>query len=152
MTETKLTDRQREFASANYKVMEDFLKYRGLPMDEFYDVVVFRVLRAVKQYDEREDPKRNSFSEIANNQMRAALSDYFARKERERQFRILSLDYPLATDHNLTLGDTIADESVDVCEEVCEKLSFGQEWPGLLHTYSEVCPTGQTVYEGVVCI
>lgn len=53
MTGMKLTERQKRFAEENHKVLEDFLRYRGLPQEEFYDVVVFRFLRAVKQYDER---------------------------------------------------------------------------------------------------
>ena len=145
MLEARLTERQREFAEANYKVLEDFLKYRNLPMDEFYDVVVFRFLWAVKQYDEREDLKQYSFKTIAKHHMRSALENYFEQKQRKnKNYRVLSLDYPLASNPTLTLGDSIADERVDVCEEVCEKLSFGQEWPELSHTYS--------IYEGVVCV
>lgn len=114
----KLTDRQREFAEQNHHILEDFLRYRHLPQEEFYDVVVFRFLRAVKQYDEREDLKAYSFKTVAKNHMRSALSGYFARKKREGT--VLSLDYPL-TD-TLTLADVIPDKA-DMSEEICRKLS-----------------------------
>lgn len=54
MKDKKLTEKQRQFAADNHYVLENFLRYRGLPMDEFYDVVIFRFLKAVQQYDERE--------------------------------------------------------------------------------------------------
>lgn len=65
-----LTERQEQFLAEHHYLVEDFLKYRGLPMDEFYDVVIFRFMRAVKQYDERDDLKKYKFSTIANNAMR----------------------------------------------------------------------------------
>ena len=52
-------------------------------MDEFYDVVIFRFMRAVKQYDERDDLKQYKFSTIANNAMRWALASHFG-EERSR--------------------------------------------------------------------
>ena len=61
MTVTKLTEGQKRFAEEHHEVLESFLKYRSLPFDEYYDIVVFRFLRAVQQYDEREDLKKYSF-------------------------------------------------------------------------------------------
>lgn len=102
-------------------------------MDEFYDVVIFRFLRAVQQYDEREDLQQYAFSTIANNAMRSALSNHFAKeKRRNKKVQILSLDYQFK-DSGLTLGDVIEDESVNVCESVCEKLSRPITRKRLLH-------------------
>lgn len=123
MMDFRLTERQKRFAEENHKVLEDFLQYRGLSQEKFYDVVVFRFLRAVQQYDEREDLQRYSFQTIARNHMRSALSNYFRSKKHQKEnMQILSLDYPMAGNPNLTLGDCIADERVNVCEEVCETL------------------------------
>ena len=145
MKDFQLNERQREFAERNHKVLEDFLKYRGLPQDEFYDVVVFRFLRAVKQYDERDDLKQYSFRTIANNHMRSALGGHFKklRKQREKM-QVLSLDCPISPNSNFTLSDIIADEKVDICEEVCQKLSpESKQIKGLLHisqpVYSFAC-------------
>lgn len=145
MKDFQLNERQREFAERNHKVLEDFLKYRDLPQDEFYDVVVFRFLRAVKQYDERDDLKQYSFRTIANNHMRSALGGYFKklRKEHEKM-QVLSLDCPISSNSNFTLSDIVADERVDICEEVCQKLSpESEQIKGLLHisqpVYSFAC-------------
>ena len=65
MKDKKLTEKQRQFAADNHYVLENFLRYRGMPMDEFYDVVIFRFLKAVQQYDERKDLQKYKFSTIA---------------------------------------------------------------------------------------
>lgn len=136
MMAISLNERQRKFAEEHHSVIEEFLNARKLPMDEFYDVVVFRFLNAVKQYDEREDLKQYAFATIANNHMRSALGNHF-KKERQRMngYRVLSLDYSFPNS-TLTLADILADESVDVCEEVCEKLSRTPSGYELSHTYS----------------
>ena len=128
-----LTERQEQFLAEHHYLVEDFLKYRGLPMDEFYDVVIFRCMRAVKQYDERDDLKKYKFSTIANNAMRWALASHFGEeKSKNEGVQILSLDYQFE-DSSLTLGDIIADERVDVCGSVCEKLSRPVKRIRLLH-------------------
>ena len=128
-----LTERQEQFLAEHHYLVENFLRYRNLPMDEFYDVVIFRFLRAVQQYDEREDLQQYKFSTIANNAMRWALASYFGKQKKENEaVEILSLDYQLA-DSNLTFGDIIADDRVNVCESVCKKLSQPTQRLRLLH-------------------
>ena len=98
-------------------------------------------MRAVKQYDEREDLRRYSFQTIARNHMRSALSNYFrSQKHQKENMQILSLDYQLGNS-GMTLGDVIADESVDVCETVCKKFSQSVKKRRLLHRnlYKNVC-------------
>ena len=136
-----LTEKQEQFLAEHHYLVEDFLKYRGLPMDEFYDVVIFRFMRAVKQYDERDDLKQYKFSTIANNAMRWALASHFGEeRSRNEGVQILSLDYQLGNS-GMTLGDVIADESVDVCETVCKKFSQSVKKRRLLHRnlYKNVC-------------
>lgn len=133
MKDTKLTEMQSQFAAENHYLVENFLRYRKLPMDEFYDVVIFRFLRAVQQYNEREDLKQYKFSTIANNAMRWALADYFGEeKSNKKNVQMLSLDYQFENS-SLTLGDIVADERVNVCETVCEKLSPTVKRRRLLH-------------------
>lgn len=133
MKDTKLTEKQRQFATEHHDVVEKYLRARHLPFDEFYDVVIERFLKAVQQYDEREDLQQYEFSTIANNAMRSALSNHFAKeKRRSDKVKILSLDYRYG-DSNLTFGDKLADEKVDVCKTVCEKLSPTVKRRRLLH-------------------
>lgn len=56
-------------------------------------------------------------------------------RQRMNGYRVLSLDYNFPNS-TLTLADILADESVDVCEEVCEKLSRTPSGYELSHTYS----------------
>lgn len=152
MKEIRLNERQRMFAEEHHSVIEEFLNARRLPMDEFYDVVVFRFLRAVKQYDEREDLKQYAFSTIANNHMRSALGNHFNKERRQMDgITLLSLDYQFP-DSNLTYGDIVADKSVNICDEVCEKLSRTPQKYRLSHTYSISPAVKQAVLKEVVCV
>jgi len=45
-----MTQEERDFAEQHHDLVIDFLRYRRLPMDEFYDVVIFGYLSAVQQY------------------------------------------------------------------------------------------------------
>lgn len=133
MKDQKLTDEQRKFAQEHHYVLENFLRYRRLPTDEFYDVVVFRFLRAVQQYDEREDLRQYKFSTVANYAMRSAVSNYFAKEKRRKDnLQMLSLDYRFGKSE-FTLGDILADKNQDVCGSVCEKLSRPVKRIRLLH-------------------
>lgn len=134
MKDFRLNERQKRFAEENHKVLTDFLKYRNLPMEEFYDIVVFGFLNAVRIYDERKDLKQFKFKTIANRQMYWRLCDYYKeQRKREDVSQTLSLDYPMAGNPNLTLGDCIADERVNICEDTCEKLCRTSERHRIYH-------------------
>lgn len=149
MKEFRLTEKQRRFAQEHHYVLEDFLKYRGLPLDEFYDVVVFRFLRAVKQYDEREDLRKYSFHTIAKQHMRSALGHYFEHlKLQNEHIQVLSLDYLISCGSGLTVGDCIADENANVYETVCKKLSRTPKRYRLLYMSQPKESTNQSWYEG----
>ncbi len=136
MKGVKLTENQRKFAEEHHSVLENFLKYRGLSFDEYYDVVVFRFLRAVQQYDEQEELRRYAFETIAKNHMKSALGNHFRKQKQMKQnVMLLSLDYPIS-ESGLTFGDTIVDRSIDICEQVCRKLSRTNRRYRLLHKYS----------------
>lgn len=131
-----LTERQTRFAQENYDVLTDFLERRGLLNEEYYDAVVFEFLRAVQLYDESKSLKRYSFEYFASWYMQKMLVDYLKKKEKEsKETVIFSLDYPLSYNSNLTLMDIVADERVNVCDEVCEKISRMQIAKRLSHKY-----------------
>ena len=46
----RLTEEQSAFAEKHHHVVMDFLRRKRLPESEFYDVVIFRYLRAVQLY------------------------------------------------------------------------------------------------------
>ena len=45
-----LTEAESEFAAEHHSVIYGYLRKAGLPEDDFYDVVVFGYLRAVRKY------------------------------------------------------------------------------------------------------
>lgn len=47
LCEVPLTDEQRDYATEHHALVYKFLKDNHLPMDEFYDVIIFGYLRAV---------------------------------------------------------------------------------------------------------
>ncbi len=105
-TTKKLTGAQKEFAAENHGLVFDFLKSKGLD-DDFYDVVIFRFLRAVQLYDERPELRKYSFKTIAFNNMRSALGNHYKKQGRmKRNATVLSLDAPGKT--GLPFHETVA--------------------------------------------
>lgn len=45
-----MTQAEREFAEQKHGLVVDFLRCKHLPMDDFYDIVIFGYLSAVQQY------------------------------------------------------------------------------------------------------
>ena len=79
-----MTQEEREFAEQNHNLVIDFLRYRRLPMDEFYDVVIFGYLSAVQQYF-RTPPVGVAFEAMAIRAMKDSVlrdGEYRARAKR----------------------------------------------------------------------
>ena len=71
-----LTEEQRTLAEANHHLVYAFLKEHQLPESEYYDVVVFGLLRAAQDYCEKRRLKRYRFSTVAWKKMNCALKDH----------------------------------------------------------------------------
>ena len=56
-----LTEAESEFAAEHHSVIYGYLRKAGLPEDDFYDVVVFGYLRAVRKYLARPELRKYSF-------------------------------------------------------------------------------------------
>lgn len=76
MGEVPLTREQREFATKWHNLIYTFLHEKGLPEEDYYDVVVFGFLRAVKRYFTEPDLLQYSFSTIAWRGMESDLKNY----------------------------------------------------------------------------
>lgn len=50
LCEVPLTKEQQTFATAHHSLVYKFLNENRLPEDEFYDVVIFGYLKAVRDY------------------------------------------------------------------------------------------------------
>ena len=92
LCEVPLTKEQQAFATNHHGLVYKFLNENHLPEDEFYDVVVFAYLKAVKDYFNSPSAQKFSFSTIATRQMKFRLYDYFRTQERrKRNMEVLSI-------------------------------------------------------------
>ncbi len=85
LCEVPLTKEQQAFATDHHGLVYKFLNENHLPEDEFYDVVVFAYLKAVKDYFNSPSAQKFSFSTIATRQMKFRLYDYFRTQERRKR-------------------------------------------------------------------
>lgn len=75
---TPLTQEQSAFAAEHHNLVYSFLNKKRYSEDEFYDIVIFGYLLAVRVYLEREDLQaKYKFSTIAYARMRSAISNHF---------------------------------------------------------------------------
>lgn len=91
-----LTPWERDMAEEHHSLVLRFLQVHGLPMEDYYDVVIFRYLLAVENWSRKVSPVPGGFPAIAWAAMSIALT-----KELERQRRIpqtVSLEEILPSD------------------------------------------------------
>ena len=79
-----MTQEEREFAEQEHQIVLDFLRYRRLPMDDYYDIVIFGYLSAVQQYF-RNPPAGVAFEAMAVRAMKDSIlrdGEYHSRAKR----------------------------------------------------------------------
>ena len=79
-----MTHEEREFAEQHHDIVIDYLRRKRLPMDDFYDIVIFGYLSAVQQYF-RNPPAGVEFKAMAFRAMKDAIlrdGEYNARAKR----------------------------------------------------------------------
>lgn len=79
-----MTQEEREFAEQHHDMVVDYLRYKRLPMDDFYDIVIFGYLSAVQQYF-RNPPAGVEFKAMAFRAMKDSIlreGEYHARAKR----------------------------------------------------------------------
>ena len=79
-----MTQEERDFAEQRHDLVIDFLRYKHLPVDDFYDVVIFGYLSAVQQYF-RNPPVGVEFNAMAFRAMKDSIlrdGEYHARAKR----------------------------------------------------------------------
>lgn len=109
MAEIALTAKQRKFAERNHSLIYSFLNKNHLPQDEYYDIVVFGFLRAVKEYLEKPHLNKYAFGTVAWVKMKSALYDFYKSQSRKmRQGHIISMEAVVYGDERLTLSDVLA--------------------------------------------
>lgn len=119
--EKRLTEEQSAFAEKHHHVVMDFLRRKRLPESEFYDVVIFRYLRAVQLYCINPQLRRCKFEAIAFKAMDWQMKSYW-RKAYKTLDKTLSLDSQLAGG-GLTLHEVIPADGFDAGDEACDRLT-----------------------------
>lgn len=105
---TPLTYEEKKFAEENHYLIETYLKKRALDFDEYYDVVIFRYLLAVKSWFSRPELHQWKFSTIAFKGMRSAISN--EQSKEKRRIKTVSLDSFIPGTEDMTLMETITDK------------------------------------------
>ncbi len=127
---------QQAFAEAHHSLIYRFLSAKKLPRDDYYDVVVFGYLRAVKQYCCRPELRlKYDFNAIAWRKMQDDLAKHFKAQSRpSRKAVTVSLEELLYDSETFTLAETIPCtsaetdrvESVMLCEQIIGLLTAEQ--------------------------
>ena len=87
-----MTQEEREFAEQNHDLVIDYLRRKRLPMDDYYDIVIFGYLSAVQQYF-RNPPAGVEFKAMAFRAMKdTVLRDGEYNTRAKRCGSIVSLD------------------------------------------------------------
>jgi len=128
----EFTKDQKEFANENHYLVDNFLKYRHLSKDKYYDVVIFGYLRAVKKYFIRRELQMYNFSTIALYAMKCDLNNNKIRQQsKKRKAFVVSFDNSMYENNELTISETIAapgsvTDNMDaemIWDEIASKLS-----------------------------
>lgn len=85
MSDIPLTPEQRLFAADNHDLVYAFLRERNLPENEYYDIVIFGFLRAVRRYFTEAALRQYKFSTIAWNCMYVDLFNYLKAQHRQKR-------------------------------------------------------------------
>lgn len=109
MNTQALTLEQQDFAADHHNLVYAFLRDKKLRRDEFYDVVVFGYLRAVRKYLNREDLRRYAFSTIAWRAMECDLGNYYKQTRPARRACTVSLEAVVYDGESLTMAEVVSD-------------------------------------------
>ena len=105
----ELTAEQQDFAETNHNLIYGFLRGQKLPTDDYYDVVVFGYLRAVRQYCSQESLRQKyAFTTIANRKMRDDLYKHYKKQSLpKRRAATVSLEALLYGEETLAMSEVV---------------------------------------------
>lgn len=104
-----LTPAEQAVAEQNFDIVFRFLRKQRLPVDDWFDVVIFRYLLTIKNWFNRPDLYKYEFSTIAWRAMASAVGH--EREKQKRRIKTVSLDDPIPGTDGLTWGDVITEEN-----------------------------------------
>ncbi len=123
MKNVPLTSEQGQFAADNHNLVYKFLNDRSLVVDDYYDIVIFGYLDAVRQYFMKPALKKYAFATVAFRTMQFDLGTYNkSLKYKKRNAEVLSIHQELFHDGPI-LGDTLPARDV-LMEHLEDKLLY----------------------------
>ncbi|WP_278941445.1 hypothetical protein [Anaerotruncus colihominis] len=105
---TPLSPAERSVAERHYRLVEWYVRHRGLPVEEYYDVAVFGYLLAVKRWFSRPDLYHYEFTTIACAAMRSAIGN--EQRKQSRRIKTISLDDLIPGTNGMTWADIITED------------------------------------------
>lgn len=126
---TPLTSEEQCFAERNHYLVGRFLRQNKLEPDDWYDVVIFRYLLAVKKWHQRPDLHCWKFSTVVWNDMRSAVGH--EREKESKRIQTISLNEAVPGTEGLTYMEKITAENLDYINygEKDMKISYNIELP-----------------------
>lgn len=104
------TAEECRFAEENHHIIGEYLQMRRLPENEWYDVVVFRYLNAVRNWLARPELHKWKFRTIAYQGMRSAI--WNENRKQGRQIKTVSLEEIIPGTDGATYMDFVTEENL----------------------------------------
>ena len=117
----ELTHLQRQFAEEHQDTVFRFLSHKGLPVEDYYDIVIFGYLHAVQEYDENPALSRFRFSTIAWTKMGDCLGKHYAYENKPKR-KAPTVSIHTYTSGGLTLDDILPDRRKDLQAQAADRL------------------------------
>ena len=102
----KLTVLQQQYAEEHIGTVYAFLRHKRLPVDEYYDIVIFGYLSAVQDFDENPELSRYSFTTIAWRRMNSCLCDHYTYENRKKRCAA-TISIHSGAEYGLTLDEIL---------------------------------------------
>lgn len=110
-----LTEQQRQFAAERHNLIYAFLREKGWPVSEYYDIAAFGFLRAVRRYLTEPQLAKYAFSTVAWRAMSQSIASFCRAEARQKEVeqRYLETVQPVTDpfeelEYNLLLHDLAA--------------------------------------------
>lgn len=107
---TPLTIEEQQFAVDNHYLVYKYLRIRKLPLDDWYDVVIFRYLRSVKRWFAYPELHEHNFEIVAFYAMRSAIGHELDKQK--RRVHTVSLDDVIPGTNGLTYADVVTNNNL----------------------------------------
>lgn len=117
----ELTHLQRQFAEEHQETVLRFLSRMRLPVEDYYDIVIFGYLQAVQEYDENPALSRFQFDTIAWTKMSDCLGKHHAYANRPKRKAPTVSTYAYTKD-GLTLDEILPDRRKDLQAQAADRL------------------------------